>query len=102
MIDETAQAKGRTENNEDLLTIPQVAKRLNVKTSFAYELARQGKLRSVRMGKYIRVTEQALAEYQATLAKNYGLTQTYANGIIQHDDRQGVATTPKSTRAHTG
>lgn len=71
MINGTAQAKGRTENNEDLLTIAQVAKRLNVKASFVYELARLGKLRSVRLGKkYIRVTEQALSEYQAKLAQN--------------------------------
>jgi excisionase family DNA binding protein len=62
-------ANGPDVAKEDLLTMAQVAKRLNVKPSYAYELARLGKLRSLRMGKYLRVTEQALADYQAHLAR---------------------------------
>jgi excisionase family DNA binding protein len=54
---------------EVLLTMRQVAERLNVPGSRAYELARQGKLPAVRIGKYVRVSAEALAEYQAKLPK---------------------------------
>jgi excisionase family DNA binding protein len=47
----------------DLLTIPQVAKRLKVSEYRAYELARQGALPSVRLGKSVRVKPSALADY---------------------------------------
>lgn len=52
-----------------LLTMRQVAARLNVPESRAYELARQGKLPAVRIGKYVRVPEHSLVEYQAKLPK---------------------------------
>ena len=52
-----------TPTPEDLLTMPEVAQRLKVSTYRAYELARHGKLKSVRMGKSVRVTPAALAEY---------------------------------------
>jgi excisionase family DNA binding protein len=54
---------------EALLTLRQVADRLSVPESRAYELARQGKLPAVRIGKYVRVSVEALAEYQAKLPK---------------------------------
>ena len=38
-----------------LLTMPQVAKRLGVPESEAYALARRGRLRVVRIGKYVRM-----------------------------------------------
>jgi excisionase family DNA binding protein len=53
----------RNEHEEDLLTIPQVAKRLKVSDYRAYELARQGFLKSVRLGKSVRVKQSALVEY---------------------------------------
>lgn len=56
-----------TASAERLLTPAQVAERLSVKESFVYEICRQGKLGSVRMGKYVRVAETALAQYQAAL-----------------------------------
>ena len=52
-----------------LLSMQEVAERLGVKESYGYELARQGKLRSVKMGKYVRVPESALVAYQADLLK---------------------------------
>jgi excisionase family DNA binding protein len=57
----------RNGQEEDLLlTIPQVAERLNVSEYRAYELARQGVLKSVRLGKKsVRVKHAALAEYLA-------------------------------------
>lgn len=51
-----------------LLTIPQVANRLSVPESRAYELARQHKLPSVRIGKYVRVPLSKLAEYERSLS----------------------------------
>ena len=51
-----------------LLTIEQVAQRLNVPKSNAYELVRQHKLVAVRLGKYVRVAPEALDQYLATLA----------------------------------
>lgn len=51
-----------------LLTIEQVAQRLNVPKSYAYELVRQHKLEAVRLGKYVRVAPDMLAHYVATLA----------------------------------
>lgn len=52
-----------------LLTMRQVAARLNVPESRAYELARQGKLPAVRIGKYVRISADALAEYEARLPR---------------------------------
>ena len=46
-----------------LLTIPQVAEILSIPESRAYELARQGQLRTVHIGKYIRVLEADLNQY---------------------------------------
>ena len=51
-----------------LLTVPQVADRLNVPKSYAYELVRQQKLAAVRLGKYVRVAQETLAKYIATAA----------------------------------
>lgn len=53
----------------DLLTMAEASKRLSIPESRAYELARQGKLPAVRIGKYVRVSAKALAEYQARLPK---------------------------------
>jgi len=54
---------------EELLTMAEAAIRLSIPESRAYELARQKKLPAVRIGKYVRVSVQALAEYQARLPK---------------------------------
>lgn len=56
----------RHEGREDeLLTIPEVARRLKVSDYRAYELARQGVLKSVRLGKSVRVTASAITDYLA-------------------------------------
>jgi len=56
----------RSGHEEDLLlTIPQVAKRLHVSDYRAYELARQGILKSVRLGKSVRVKPSAILEYMS-------------------------------------
>jgi excisionase family DNA binding protein len=58
-----------TRDAEELLTMAEVAIRLSIPESRAYDLARQKKLPAVRIGKYVRVSAQALAEYQARLPK---------------------------------
>lgn len=46
-----------------LLPVPLVAELLAVPVSYAYELARQGKLPTVRLGKYVRVRSSALSAW---------------------------------------
>ena len=58
-----------SDRDEGLLTMRQAAARLNVPESRAYELARQGKLPAVRIGKYVRISTEALTAYQSKLPK---------------------------------
>ena len=53
-----------------LLTLPQVATRLAIPEGRAYELARQGTLPTVRVGKYVRVP---LAEFETWVAQRTSL-----------------------------
>lgn len=48
-----------------LLTVPNVAKQLQLSSYRVYELVRQGALKSIHLGKSIRVTPSAIAEYLA-------------------------------------
>src|SRR5437870_5024119 len=48
-----------------LLNMQQVAKRVNIPLSCAYELVRQRRLPAVRIGKYIRVDPAELAVWMA-------------------------------------
>ena len=57
-----------TKSNGALLDMSDVALRLKVPVSRAYELVRQGKLPGVRVGKYVRVLPSVLQAYQASLA----------------------------------
>ena len=57
------------QENSGLLTIKDVAQRLKVSEYRAYELARQGVLKAIRLGKSVRVTPSAVTEY---LAQNGG------------------------------
>ena len=59
-----------SDEDDALLTITQVAARLNVPKPYAYELVRQKKLAAVRFGKYVRVAEETLAKYIATAASS--------------------------------
>jgi excisionase family DNA binding protein len=56
---------------DTLLTMQQVAERLNLPKSCVYELARRGKLPSVRIGKYVRVRADQLADFKAKLLNGY-------------------------------
>ena len=48
-----------------LLTVPNVAKQLQLSSYRVYELVRQGTLKSVHLGKSVRVRPAAVAEYLA-------------------------------------
>jgi excisionase family DNA binding protein len=64
-----SEQKAKSDGDDGLLTMRQVAARLNVPESRAYELARQGKLPAIRIGKYVRVFATSLLEYRAKLPK---------------------------------
>jgi excisionase family DNA binding protein len=53
--------------DDDLMDMVQVAKKLNIPPCRAYELARQGKIPTVKIGKYVRVTCTALKKYEEQL-----------------------------------
>ena len=48
-----------------LLTIPEVARVLRVRPARVYELARQGLIPTVRLGRQVRVQEEALHQWIA-------------------------------------
>jgi excisionase family DNA binding protein len=51
-----------------LFDIAQVAEQLNIPECRVYELARQGKIGAVKIGKYVRISRQALIRYVASLS----------------------------------
>jgi excisionase family DNA binding protein len=64
--------------SEPLLKIPDVAKRLDVPTAFAYELARRGEIPTVRIGKkYVRVSSAALEKWMAESGLDTGAPSPY-------------------------
>ena len=84
-----------------LLTIPQVSERLALPVGRVYELARQGKLPVVRVGKYVRVHALELARWigdcrEFAVDKNVSFkdTRDYAN------DRLGAATVSSEDGPH--
>ncbi len=52
-----------TTNDSDVLTIPEVARRLKISKYRAYELARQGILKPIRVGRSVRVETRELTNY---------------------------------------
>lgn len=50
-----------------LMTATELAERLGFKPGYVYELARAGKIKSLRQGKYKRFSEAALLEYIASI-----------------------------------
>ena len=53
------------ENSPDILTVRQVADILRIGRNTAYELARAGLVPSVKIGRQIRITKQAVLDYIA-------------------------------------
>ena len=61
----TAQAPVKGEI-EGFLTVPEVAQRLKMSSYRVHELCRQQKVKSVKLGRSVRVTPSAVAQYLAT------------------------------------
>lgn len=50
-------------HNEEILTVKDVAKRLNIGINGAYALVRERRIRSVRIGRQYRIPAKALEAY---------------------------------------
>lgn len=79
-----------------LLTLPQVAKRLAISDGRAYELARQGKLPTVKVGKYVRVEPAALDTWIVQHRDGTLDLRLYTAYSISHHDRKRPAKTPQA------
>lgn len=62
-----------------LMTAAEVAERLGFKPGYVYELARAGKIKSRKQGKYVRFTEAALSEY---VANNDSSVDTMLSNVL--------------------
>jgi len=83
------------QESDRLLTIPQVAKRLAISDGRAYELARQGKLPNVKVGKYVRVEPAALDAWVAQHREGTLDTRLYTAYSSSRHDRKRSAKTPQ-------
>jgi excisionase family DNA binding protein len=87
---------GVVDDTHNLLNIPQVAERLAIPTGRAYELARQGKIPIVKVGKYVRVEPEALIAWIAEHRENKVDERLYSVYSTRKHERKG---TPKVARA---
>ena len=85
-----------------LLTIPQVAKRLAISDGRAYELARQGKLPTVKVGKYVRVEPAALDTWIAQHRDGTIDARLYTAYSQSRHDRKRPAKTPQAVGPDPG
>jgi excisionase family DNA binding protein len=79
-----------------LLTLPQVAKRLAISDGRAYELARQGKLPTVKVGKYIRIEPAALDTWIVQHRDGTLDPRLYTAYSLSRHDRKRPAKTPQA------
>jgi len=89
-------------NPKDLLTIPQVAKRLAISDCRAYELARQGKIPIVKVGKYVRVEPAELAAWIIQHRGSGVDDRLYAAYSTSKHDREGVPKASQTARLNPG
>jgi excisionase family DNA binding protein len=84
-----------------LLTIPQVSERLALPVSRVYELARQGKLPVLRVGKYVRVQAVDLARWIGD-HRNLALEMkvSFKDNGRHVDDRSRAATVSSENGVH--
>lgn len=75
-----------SQDNGYLLTLPQVAERLAVPETYAYELARQNRLPVVRLGKYVRVPAE---EFEKWLAQQASLERRIDTARYGFDSAAG-------------
>jgi excisionase family DNA binding protein len=90
-----------TQPGNQLLTIPQVSERLALPVGRVYELARQGKLPVVRVGKYVRVHAVELARWiggRRDLAVDK--TVSFKDTSDHANDRFGAATVSSEDGPH--
>jgi excisionase family DNA binding protein len=94
-----------------LMTAAEVSERLGFKPGYVYELARTGKIKSFRQGKYTRFTETALLEYMAGngSAASLRISRMLSSGVdtgkqpaygVVHGPRR-VQKRPQRDRSHT-
>lgn len=77
-----------------LITAAQVSERLGFKPSYVYELARAGKLRGARVGKYVRFAESAIDDF---IARNESSPlDTQPSNMLSRS--RGARTTQKEPR----
>ena len=69
LLDEAVRQTGGGEKPLQAYTVEQVAKMLHIGRDKVYYLLRTGQLRSLKIGKLRRITEQQLAEFIASLDK---------------------------------
>jgi excisionase family DNA binding protein len=80
------------EPTDRLLPMPAVAELLAIPTSYAYELARQGRLPAVRLGKYVRVRVSDIEAWLLAHGQDPLDPSRLASGTVRHR--------PRGRRAH--
>ena len=87
-----------------LLTIEEVAKRLDIEKDFAYELARRGELPVIRVGKkYLRVAPAALEKCLSQWRVDGGLSMQYSRRRKRgRGDRRGTTSDSEAIRMDAG
>jgi len=81
-----------------LMTAEEVSERLGFKPGYVYELARAGKIKSLKQGKYIRFTEAAVSEF---IVRNGSAVDTELNNVLSMGDEPGrVQKRPQRNGAH--
>lgn len=91
--------EARTNGEDHLLTVPQVAELLNVPKGYAYELARRGAIPTVRFGKYVRVPVASLREWIAR-HQGKGIDIFVSATLKSPRDRLRDPQNPKAAAAH--
>jgi excisionase family DNA binding protein len=79
-----------SQDNRQLLTLPQVAERLAVPETYAYELARQNRLPVVRLGKYVRVSAEEFEKWLAQQASLERRIDREPSGFHSAGGRKGA------------
>lgn len=93
--------KAEAAGQDRLLTVSEVADLLRVPKGYVYELARSGKLPTVRLGKYVRIGPSALRQWLAEHEQK-GLDKVLSVTLNSNHDWLRGAPNPKATRTHAG
>lgn len=88
------------EEDDRLLTVPQVAELLGFASSYVYEMIRRKEFPALRRGKYVRVRKSALIEW--IRRKETGLDFVDSTVLSRQNDRKRGQANPAEARAHAG